>query len=120
MKSTPDSERRTLNVHPTIELHVEELVLHGFAGGDRYTISDAVERELAFLLTNKIPMRSESSAEVFLDGGEIHLRPGFSARQLGKEIGRRVFAGLIRPAHNDFHRNRQHKPTRKDNNYADT
>src|SRR5258708_7973370 len=34
-----------------INLHIEELVLHGFAPGDRYTIADPVERELSRLLT---------------------------------------------------------------------
>jgi hypothetical protein len=33
-----------------IELTVEELVLHGFAAGDRYAIAEAVERELTRLL----------------------------------------------------------------------
>jgi len=91
-----------LNSQPSVELHVEELVLHGFAAGDRYMISDAVERELALLLTNEFFMRSESSAEAFVDAGEIHLRPGGSARQVGEEIGRSVFAGLIRRDYNNL------------------
>jgi hypothetical protein len=98
-----NSYRSPLNSQPSVELHVEELILHGFAGSDRYMIGEAVEGELTLLLTNKVLMRSESSAEAFLDGGEIHLRRGFSARQAGEEIGRSVFDGLIRPSHDNIH-----------------
>jgi hypothetical protein len=108
-----NSHRPFLNSQPSVELHVEELVLHGFAGSDRYMISDAVERELTLLLTNKVLMRSESSAEAFLDGGEIHLRPGFSVRQVGEEIGRSIFAGLIRPGHDNIHRNHSTQTNKK-------
>ena len=102
-----------LNSQPSVELHVEELVLHGFAAGDRYMISDAVERELALLLTNEFFMRSESSAEAFVDAGEIHLRPGFSAHQVGEEIGRSVFGGLIRPNPDNFQSNQSMQTNKK-------
>ena len=108
-----------LNFQPSVELHVEELVLHGFAASDRHMISDAVERELALLLTNEFFMRSESSAEAFVDGGEIHLRPGFSARQVGEEIGRSVFAGLIRPDHDNLQSNHSTQTNKKGKEYAD-
>jgi hypothetical protein len=101
------------NSQPSVDLHVEELVLHGFAAGDRYMISDAVERELALLLTNGFFMRSESAAEAFVDAGEIHLRPGFSPRQVGEEIGRSVFAGLIRPDHDNLQSNHSTQTNRK-------
>jgi hypothetical protein len=35
---------------PSINLHIEELVLHGFAPGDRHRISEAVEQELTRLI----------------------------------------------------------------------
>ena len=48
-----------------IELHIEELVLHGFSPGDRYRIGEAVEQELTRLLADRgVP---QSLAE----GGEI-------------------------------------------------
>ena len=34
----------------SLELHIEELVLHGFAPGERYAIGETVEHELALLL----------------------------------------------------------------------
>ena len=36
-----------------VELHIEELVLRGFAPGDRYRIGEAVERELAHLFSEQ-------------------------------------------------------------------
>ena len=36
-----------------IELHIEELVLHGFAPKDRYTIGEAVQRELSRLFAEQ-------------------------------------------------------------------
>ena len=40
-----------MNDPHSIEMHIEELVLHGFEPGDRHAIGDAVERELARLLS---------------------------------------------------------------------
>ena len=36
-----------------IELHIEELVLHGFEPGDRHRIGEAIERELARLFAEQ-------------------------------------------------------------------
>ena len=47
MAVKPGMKMKPMNV----ELHIEELVLHGFAPGDRYRIGEAVERELQRLLT---------------------------------------------------------------------
>lgn len=41
-----------------IELHIEELVLHGFDPSDKYAIGDAVQRELARLLAETPPAPS--------------------------------------------------------------
>ncbi|MBD0326005.1 MAG: hypothetical protein ICV68_06225, partial [Pyrinomonadaceae bacterium] len=38
---------------PNIELHIEELILHGFERRDRYAIADAFERELSRLLSEQ-------------------------------------------------------------------
>jgi hypothetical protein len=47
-----------------IELHIEELVLHGFKPGDRWRIGDAVEEELRGLLrANGIPTNWLSNPE---------------------------------------------------------
>jgi hypothetical protein len=37
----------------SIELHIEQFVLHGFAAGDRYAIADGLQHELAKLLADE-------------------------------------------------------------------
>jgi len=76
-----------------IEVHIEELVLHGFAPGDRWKIGDAVDRELRTLLATKgIPARWLSGPER-LDAGAM---PGSSLTNpslTGAEIGAAVYRG---------------------------
>ena len=51
-------ERRAANVQkmkrgcPNIEVHIDEIVLHGFSAADRYVIGDAFTYELSQLFEN--------------------------------------------------------------------
>jgi hypothetical protein len=78
----------------TVELHVDELVLDGFAPGDRHVIGDAVEWELRRLLTKQLPMQQESFTQDCIRGRQIHLYSGIGAHEVGVEVGRSVFASL--------------------------
>jgi hypothetical protein len=80
----------------TIELHIEELVLHGFVPSDRYRIGDAVERELAHLLIEKREMMSWSAnSEVErVDGGAFYMATGAHADTLGAQVAQSVFRAL--------------------------
>jgi hypothetical protein len=79
-----------------INLHIERLMLDGLsvASGEAALVQAAVEAELGRLLTSNLFASASSFAEARVAGGEIHLRPGASARDLGVEIGRSVFASL--------------------------
>ena len=79
-----------------INLHIERLVLDGLAVGDGETalVQTSVETELERLLASSLFAPASSFTEVRVAGGEIRLRPGVSARELGVEIGRSVFASL--------------------------
>jgi hypothetical protein len=79
-----------------INLHIERLVLDGLAvgSGQAGLVQTAVESELGRLVTSSLFSPASSFAEARVAGGEIHLRPGVSARDLGVEIGRSVFASL--------------------------
>ena len=59
-----------------IELHIDELVLHGFAPGDRERIGAAVQRELARLVAEQgTPDSWKQSGEIEdLDAGKFNLR----------------------------------------------
>lgn len=45
--------RVSTTVQPSIELRIEELILHGFSPGDHHRIGAAVERELGHLLSER-------------------------------------------------------------------
>jgi hypothetical protein len=57
----------------SIELHIEELVLRGFAPGDRYWIGEAVEQELTRLLADRgVPESLARGGEIAsVDGGAL-------------------------------------------------
>ncbi len=81
-----------------VEVHIGELVLHGFAAGDRYAIGEAVERELARLLTEQgVPPGLAQGGEVArLDGGSFAVEPGLRAEAVGTLVAQAVYGGLSR------------------------
>jgi hypothetical protein len=85
-----------------IELHIEELVLHGFAAKDRYAIGAAVQRELQRLFAEQgVPQPlqplqppGQGCELVGLDGGAFTLKPGAPAHTIGVQVARSVYGGL--------------------------
>jgi len=78
-----------------IELHIEELVLHDFAPGDRYSVADAVEQELTRLLTEQAISPAVRDAETSLiDAGSFKVAPGSKAAQIGARVGQSIYQGL--------------------------
>lgn len=85
-----------MNRQSSIHLHIEELVLHGFASGDRHRIGDAVQRELARLFAaERIPMRLTKSAVIDrLNGGTFQMSATPRPEVTGTQAARAVFGGL--------------------------
>jgi hypothetical protein len=83
-----------VGVKPDIELHIDQLVLHGFRSGERHRIGAAVERELGRLLAEQgLPLTKD--AEVArMDGGTLKLSRNARAEVTGAEIARTVYGGL--------------------------
>jgi hypothetical protein len=79
-----------------VELHVEELVLHGFAPGDRYHIGEAVERELQRLFAEQgAPPSLMRGVEIErLDGGSFGMEAGSRASAVGAQVAQAVYGGL--------------------------
>ena len=79
-----------------IELHIEELVLHGFAQGDRYRIGEAVEQELTRLLVDRgVPESLAGGGEIAsVDGGAFEVAPGSGADVVGAQVAKAVYGGL--------------------------
>ena len=81
-----------------IELHIEELVLHGFAPGDRHAIGDAVERELTRLFAEQgLASSAMASGErAHVNAGEFHVAPASKAPAVGAQVAKAVHGGLTR------------------------
>jgi hypothetical protein len=80
----------------SIELHIEELVLDGFAPGDRYLIAEAVESELAHLLAEPgvPPAFAQSGVSTNLDAGTFGVAPGSGAAIVGAQVAQAVYGSL--------------------------
>jgi hypothetical protein len=79
-----------------IELHIEELVLHGFEAGDRHQIASEVERELARLLgeAGGIQGPRESLAIERMNGGSFNVKSGARPRAAGTQIAQSIYRSL--------------------------
>ena len=79
-----------------IELHIEELVLHGFSPGDRYRIAEGVEQELTRLLADRgVPQSLERGGEIAnMDGGAFEIAQGSRAEAIGAQVAKAVYGGL--------------------------
>jgi hypothetical protein len=82
--------------HPgSIELHIEELVLHGFSAGDRHAIADGLQIELAKLLTEEkfsLPTAVDTRLE-YLDAGAFRV-PESRSGLLGGQVAHALLGSL--------------------------
>lgn len=81
-----------------LELHIEELILEGFAPESRHLIARAVEGELSRLFAEQgIPSWMSEGGEVArLDGGAFQSAPGSRPQATGVEIAQAVYGRLSR------------------------
>jgi hypothetical protein len=80
-----------------VELHIEELILHGFAPEDRYRIGEAVEKELSNLLAERGMTVLENGLEIAgLNVGDISIAKGARPEAIGAQVARAVYGGLKR------------------------
>ena len=82
----------------SVVVRIEELVLHGFAPGDRLRIASAIEAALAQLFVQRglpaILTRPGMFAEV--QGGAFPARPGGRPEQVGARVADAIYEGLNR------------------------
>ncbi|MBE9473133.1 MAG: hypothetical protein IMY75_13650 [Chloroflexi bacterium] len=92
------TQHATRNTQRAVELHIEELVLHGFDSGDHYRIGAAVEAELARLFAEKgVPRSLAQAGEMAnLDGGSFGVMPGSKAESIGNQVAQALYGGLNR------------------------
>jgi len=92
------ARRSSPNLHHPVLLHIETLVLDGFAPGDRHRIGEAVQRELQRLLSTQglAPWLARQGAIARLDGGAFQVAPSAKADAIGSQVAQAVYGGLIR------------------------
>ncbi|MEH1828428.1 MAG: hypothetical protein V7L22_24345 [Nostoc sp.] len=78
-----------------VELHIEELVLHGFEGGDRDRIGEAVQQELTRLFAQGVPPSLAQGGEIGrLDGGGFEMTASMQSGAIGVQIAQSIYGGL--------------------------
>jgi hypothetical protein len=79
-----------------VELEIEELVLHGFAPGDRHRIAGAIERELERLFTERgvPPSLGRAGSIEQVDGGTFEAKPHAKPEATGARIAHAIYGGL--------------------------
>jgi hypothetical protein len=85
-------------MNPSVELHIEELVLHGFPPGDRHRIAQAVQQELTRLFTEQgVPASFTLGGNSDrLEGGTFNMAPNARAQVIGNDIAQSVYTGLTK------------------------
>jgi hypothetical protein len=80
-----------------VEIEIEELSLHGFAPADRFRIADAIERELARLMTGRGMDRPAGSRTrvARLDAGSFRVAPHASVESVARQAARAIHGGLV-------------------------
>ena len=79
-----------------IEVHIEELVLHGFAPRSRWDMADALQQELHGLLAaHGIPPPWQNSPER-IDAGVIRATAPARSTIAGEQIARAIYRGVVR------------------------
>jgi hypothetical protein len=80
-------------VRPDVEVHIEELVLQGFAPGERYRIAEAIQHELQRLFTDEsLPSCLTESRDISrFDGGSFHVTSGAGLETIGSQLGQAIY-----------------------------
>jgi hypothetical protein len=86
----------TANLPYPVEVHIEELVLHGFESAERYAIGEIVQRELTRLFAEQgTPSTLGHDSEIArISAGTPVTSVGSDARALGTQIAQSVYRSL--------------------------
>jgi hypothetical protein len=81
---------------PQIDVHIDELVLHGFQPGDRRAIADAIEREVTRTVAASAVGAFHDRRVARIDGGRVDWTPRGGATRIGAAVARAI-GGRIAP-----------------------
>jgi hypothetical protein len=80
----------------SLELHIEELILHDFPPDKRWVIAAAIEQELTRLFTEQgVPaMLAQGGAIPRLDGVSFEVGTGEMPAAIGRQVAQAIYRGL--------------------------
>lgn len=78
-----------------IEIHIEELVLHGVDVADRHAVAEALQRELRALVEAEgvHTLLTEPGRFERWRPGPLHVEPGMKPEQLGARLAQTLHQG---------------------------
>jgi hypothetical protein len=80
----------------SFDVHVEELVLHGFEPRSRYRVGGTVERELERLLAAGLDGGVEARRVDFVDAGSFELDSSENSTEIGVRVARAAYGAVVR------------------------
>lgn len=85
-----------MEMKPDVELHIEELVLHGVSRSDARQVGVAVEAELSRMLAEQgLPSGLRGGAEIgVIDAGQVSLGAAARPETTGAAVAKAVYGGL--------------------------
>ena len=81
---------------PNVALNIDELVLHGFAPGDRHRIAAAIQREMTRLITLQGVPDAWHTNPSAMQGQQFSAAEGANPHALGTAIARSVYGSTPR------------------------
>ena len=90
-------DNRSKTTPHAVELHIEELVLHGFEVSERKPIADGMQQQLAQLIGSQdIPLSALQGEAGTVDAGEFTVKSGASRTSIGQQVADSVYRGIAR------------------------
>jgi hypothetical protein len=91
-----DVKAQKAEANRSVDVHIEELVLRGFALGDRYRIAEAMEQELSRLIADHgVPGSLANGDDLHqVDGGSFQAGPLLTPEATGRQVAQALFDGL--------------------------
>jgi hypothetical protein len=79
-----------------VDLHIDQLILHGFDPADRDRMAKALERELVRLLAEQgVPPALVQRGQVgAIESGEFEVAPEADADAIGTQVARKIYGVL--------------------------
>lgn len=95
-RSASTTTTQTPGAPARVELHIEELVLHGFPSGDRFSISDAAQQELERLLVEQAPQGiTHGPLNVNrVNAGSFNVKADARGSTIGTKVAQAIHRGL--------------------------